>query len=706
MHDRKQSRAELIAEVEGLRARVAELEAALDARPRPLAEAERPSQLLFECNPFPMWIFDAETLEFLAVNDAATQHYGYARDEFLRMKITDIRPAEDLPALLQQLESPYPQPRTTTHNWRHRKKDGSLIYADVISYPLIFESRPAKIVLATDVTQRRRVELALDGQRRFFELLASGGDLGDVLAGLARSIEAQLGDGICSIMLLDQAGATLQPIAAPSLPEPYFQMLAASGVPVGPAEGSCGTAAFRGEPVVVTDIATDPLWENWREATVAHGLLACWSIPFRDSRGHMLGTFAVFYRETRAPIAAELDELKNAAYLAAVAVEHKRGEEALRASEARYRLASRVTNDVIWEWDANVGTLRWSDWAETIFGYTADQIGTYASWWDERLHPADRDRAVTSVTAALEDGAISWSAEYRFRRADGTYASILDRAYIIREADGRAVRMIGAMQDISQRSRAEAEIRRLNEELERRVAERTAQLEAANRELEAFSYSVSHDLRAPLRHVDGFARLLAQREAGRLDETSARYLRIVGDSARRMGQLIDDLLSFSRMSRTEMQHRAVNLDQLVADVRYELAPQCEGRAIAWDVAPLPVACGDPAMIRIVLANLLSNAIKYTAPRPQARISISAADTADGEFVVAIRDNGVGFDMQYVHKLFGVFQRLHRDEEFEGTGIGLATVRRIINRHGGRVWAEGWLDAGAAFHFTLKRHGQE
>ena len=243
-------------------------------------------------------------------------------------------------------------------------------------------------------------------------------------------------------------------------------------------------------------------------------------------------------------------------------------------------------------------------------------------------------------------------------------------------------------------------------ELEQRIAERTIQLAAANKELEAFSYSVSHDLRAPLRHIDGFARLLAQREGDRLDDTSARYLRVIGEAARKMGRLIDDLLAFSRMSRTEMQTRPVDLQQVVADVQHDLVPAIEGRAIDWRIGPLPVICGDPAMINVVFSNLLSNAVKYTAPRAHAQITIDATAGAGDEIVIAIGDNGVGFDMAYAHKLFGVFQRLHRDEEFEGTGIGLATVRRIISRHGGRAWATGALDGGATFYITLQRHKSE
>ena len=255
---------------------------------------------------------------------------------------------------------------------------------------------------------------------------------------------------------------------------------------------------------------------------------------------------------------------------------------------------------------------------------------------------------------------------------------------------------VAVFNDVTERKRTEQRIEKLNQDLLQRATE----LEIANRELEAFSYSVSHDLRAPLRHIDGYTELLLKSAGPTLGENGMRYAKTIAQSAKNLGMLIDDLLVFSRMGRAEMRATILSLDDLTQDVLREFEPDLKDRAVTWKIGELPTVHGDPQMLRLVFVNLLSNALKYTRTREQAEIEVGSCLNGARQAVLFVKDNGVGFDMQYVDKLFGVFQRLHSSREFEGTGIGLANVRRIINRHGGKTWAEGAVGQGATFYFSL------
>lgn len=310
----------------------------------------------------------------------------------------------------------------------------------------------------------------------------------------------------------------------------------------------------------------------------------------------------------------------------------------------------------------------------------------------EFLHPEDRPTtlAESGKLGAKEHETVSFT--NRYLCADGSYKWLLWNA----KSDPVRKLIYAAARDITEEKLAQEEIAELNAQLGRRVSE----LAALNHELEAFSYSVSHDLRSPLRHIAGFAQLLEKNASASLDEKARRHLATIGDAARRMGSLIDDLLVFSRMGRAEMRLTRVALGPLVKEIRAELAGEASGREVVWKVNGLPEVQGDPSLLRQVLVNLMSNALKYTGPREKAEIEIGWHPGPEGDTVLFVRDNGVGFDMKYADKLFGVFQRLHRAEEFEGTGIGLANVRRIVQRHGGRTWAEGAVDRGATFYFSL------
>ena len=302
--------------------------------------------------------------------------------------------------------------------------------------------------------------------------------------------------------------------------------------------------------------------------------------------------------------------------------------------------------------------------------------------------PVDAQSYARAILNILDD-----SAEEKARLGDTQRAvlNILDDFDIEKKKVEQA--NVELRSEIAERTRAEEALRHAN-----------AVAEAANRELEAFSYSVSHDLRAPLRSLSGFSEMLAKRAAATLDEKNLHYLNVIIESARQMGRLIDDLLSFSRMGRAEMMKTVVSIDWLVKEAVKELEAEVKQRDIVWEFGQMPDVYGDPSMLKQAVVNLVSNALKFTRTQLQVRIEIGCASDGKDETTFYVRDNGVGFDMQYADKLFGIFQRLHRHDEFEGTGIGLANVKRIIQRHGGRVWAEGKVYEGATFYFTLPNKG--
>ncbi|MBN1439515.1 MAG: PAS domain S-box protein [Anaerolineales bacterium] len=315
------------------------------------------------------------------------------------------------------------------------------------------------------------------------------------------------------------------------------------------------------------------------------------------------------------------------------------------------------------------------------------------------VEQADRYRA--DDRTVIETGREKLGYEEQQTQADGRRIWLRTSKVPLHNLDGSIVGVLGTYEDITDRKQAEEEIRSLNAELEQRVLQRTAQLEAANKELEAFSFSVSHDLRAPLRAIDGFTRALAEDYGKTLNEDARRLCSVIRRNTRHMHELIDDLLALSRLNQTEMRRIPTDLSSMVQSVFQELTTPESRARIDFRLGPLPKASADPTLLRQVWVNLISNAVKFSARREQARIEVECRSTPE-EDVFSVRDNGAGFDMHYADRLFGVFQRLHNSAEFEGTGVGLAIVQRIVHRHGGRVWAEGEEDKGAAFSFTLPK----
>lgn len=399
-------------------------------------------------------------------------------------------------------------------------------------------------------------------------------------------------------------------------------------------------------------------------------------------------------------VAMQLEKNSRAALICAQDItEKKRTEVELREQhDALLRQAELIemSHDAIIKADESRVITGWNRGAAEVYGWTeAEAVG----------HVIHRLLGTSATIAAAEiDETLSragrWDGELEHTRRDGTRITVDSRQVILRDPGGHAAGILEINRDITERKRAEEEVRRLNAELEQRVRDRTTQLEAANQELETFSYSVSHDLRAPLRGIDGWSLALVEDFGSELSGKARQYLERVRSEAQRMDQLIDDLLRLSRVNRGTLERGAVDLTALAQGVARSLQEAHNGRRLEFVIEPGLAARGDARLLEVVFSNLLGNAAKFTGKRADARIEVGRIEH-EGQPAFYVRDNGAGFDMTYADSLFGAFQRLHSASEFPGTGVGLATVQRIIHRHGGRVWAEAQVGKGATFYFTLE-----
>ncbi len=398
---------------------------------------------------------------------------------------------------------------------------------------------------------------------------------------------------------------------------------------------------------------------------------------------------------TVSPIRNARGEIIGVSSIARDITEQQRAREALERHAATLREQAQMLDLAnVLARDLEDRIILWNAGMEKMYGWSkSEALGRVSHELFRSIlpMPVEKIRAIL-----LQQG--RWEGELRHFRKDGRQIVVATQWVLHTDGEGKPAAILELNNDVTERREAEDQIRRMNAELEERVHERTAELRQANLEMEAFTYSVAHDLRAPLRHIDAFTRILFEDFSENLPPQAHRYLENIRQGSRNMSQLVDDLLNLARVGRQELKRQPIPLRTVVQEVKSDLERETQGRNIRWRIGDLPVVEGDAGLIKQVFANLLSNAVKYTRPRPVAEIEVGT-QKHNGETAIYVRDNGVGFNMKYADKLFGVFQRLHRQEEFEGTGVGLATVERIVRKHGGRVWADAAVDKGATFYFT-------
>jgi PAS domain S-box-containing protein len=468
-------------------------------------------------------------------------------------------------------------------------------------------------------------------------------------------------------------------------------------------DSQAGYTIQQSVPTIVTELATETRFRP-SSPLLEHGVVSGMSVVIRG-RERPYGVLSVHTVRARHFDSDDANTLTAVANVLGMAIERHQTEAQLRASEARSRfLASIVeqSEDGIITRDLNDVIMSWNRGAERLYGYEADHaIGRTARELQLRgLSDSEYARLLARIR-----GAHTSRFESRCVKQDGQSVYVFGTAGPMYDDNGRHIGEIVVARDVTELRQAREALVRLNNELEQRVRDRTAQLEAAYREAESLSYSIAHDLRAPLRAISGYARILEDELAPILPEAAQHYLQRMYGNAVRLGALIDALLSLQRLARQPLARTRARLNEAVDDALNWLRSEQSAREIAVDVEDLGEAEVDPALMRLAFTNLLSNALKFTRGRHPARITVGVVQRGGDERIYFVRDNGAGFDMRFADKLFGVFQRLHPETEYEGSGVGLASVHRVVQRHGGRIWAEAEVDRGATFYFTLESSGR-
>ena len=566
------------------------------------------------------------------------------------------------------------------------------MWMDVSAYP----SDKNISVYFKDVTEIKNLRTMEKLEREVLEMNARPDSaLEQTLDFYLKEIEEMHFGMICSVLRV--SSNRLYHWSGPSLSEKFRDSI--NGIEIQDNVGSCGTAAFRKEKIVVNDIQNDPLWKNFKDTASEEGVKACWSFPLIDSRNQLIGTFAIYYKKVKVPTKEEENTLERVKGLLMIILENRLSMEAVRSSNQNYDMVAKATNDAIWDWNVVTNEImRTGNGLETLFGYQLTEAATESNFWHKRIHPDDLPGFLERQSALMKDPAqLYWEDEYRFRKKDGNYAYVFDKGYIIRDDAGKAIRLIGATRDITDRKESEALLLELNNRLKQRADE----LAASNIELERFAYIASHDMQEPLRMITSFLQLFKKKYEDQIDETAEQYINFAVDGADRMKKLIMDLLEYSRVGSNKDDLSEIDTNLLLKEVVNVFVSRIDEMNANIIVDPLPqLVTANRTQLFQLFQNLIGNALKYhTGESPVVHIQ---GREEENQFVFSVRDNGIGIKPIFFEKIFVLFQRLHHKNEYSGTGIGLAICKKIVERHGGRIWVESEPGKGSCFYFSISK----
>ncbi len=544
-------------------------------------------------------------------------------------------------------------------------------------------------VFIKDITGQIQTEQILTIEREVHVLHATQSPIQNTLNYLLKGLEKIFPGYHAGLMELDKSGKFLNHLSSPSLPSEYTDAL--NGIPTGLNSGSCGTASYLKQPVFVNDIKTDPLWTNCNALAVSLGFVSCWSFPLLDSKSEVMGSLGIYIKESKLPDVEEAKKLERFSYLISVLLEHKRTRDTIEFSNELYKTVLAATNDAIWDLDIVNNVMNWGKSMKKLFGYDSELKPYTLEDWKNHIHPDDRAHTFDEFMKVMSsDHLMYWEDEYRFIKADGVFSYVYDRGLIIRDEHGKAIRMVGAMQDISERKNSELMLKQLNDSLEKRAIE----LQSSNNELEKFAYIASHDLKEPLRMISSFLQLFKSRYEHVIDDKGKEYIHFAVDGAERMKELINDLLEYSRLFIHETSPEKFNPENEIKEVLRIFENEIKETGAIISYSGLNEIFANRNQFLQLMQNLIGNAIKYKSEKIP-RINITSYND-DIQSTFTVNDNGIGIEKEFQEKVFDMFQRLHSRNKYSGTGIGLAICKKIVAMHNGSIWVESSPGEGSSF----------
>ncbi|PRY84647.1 PAS domain-containing protein [Mongoliibacter ruber] len=650
------------------------------------------SESIWDYNPVTkeMFLGDGFGRDFgLEIKDL-DQNYDYINEQFH---------PEDREGVLQFFNHTLSDPEKNRWESKYRFKNGSGSYIFIENRAVILRDKNGKAVRVVGAIQDVNQEVfyhqleMMEKEVMAFAMQIDV-DLKEVIDLQLNKLEDIFPGMRSSVMRVRED--KIWKLTSPSLPDDYFEEI--NGIAIGEKAGTCGTAAFLRKRVFVTNVNSDPLWENFSHLGQKYGFKACWSQPIFNSEGEVVATFANYYEEEKSPSDFELQAMDRVQRLLSLILEKFEFIEQIKLTNERFENVTEATNDAIWDYDAVQNELYWSQGFESLFKYDLSTLIPTFDFLMSRIHEEDRSRVINKVNTYLSDqSSVSWFEEYRFERGDGSFAYVIDRAKFIRNEEGKVLRVIGAMTDITHLKEYESSLESLNKVLDKRAKE----LAISNAELEQFAYVASHDLQEPLRMVTSFLHQLEKKYGDIIDEKGKKYIHFAVDGASRMRNIILDLLEYSRVGKDAEDKTHISLNHIVDEVLILQKRSMEEKKAIIKVDPLPEIWYHHTPIFQVFKNLIENALKYYEPNRRPEIHISCEEN-ENEYVVSVTDNGIGIEKEHFDRIFIIFQRLHAKDNYTGTGMGLAIVKKVVEGLDGNVWIESEPGKGSVFCFTIPK----